>query len=107
MRLKVLIVVRWKQMARLVEATHSLRWLGTVRRKLRRKRDSPHVQHPVQVCSLLCTVVGMSEKGRIFTYICSEMCILRIHSCKEGYALSVEQISACCAIRLPLRVGSL
>jgi len=44
-------------MARLVEVTHSLRWLAAVRRKLRRKRSSPHVQHPVQVCSLLCTAL--------------------------------------------------
>jgi len=66
MRLKGLIVVQWNQMARLAEATHSLRWLGAVSRKFQGKRGSPHVQHPVQLCSLLCTVVGISEKCRNF-----------------------------------------
>ncbi len=53
-------------MASLAEVTHWLRWLGAFSRKLRRKRGTLHVQHSVQVCSLLCTVVGISEKCLVF-----------------------------------------
>src|SRR5262249_104135 len=59
-----LMVHRSKQGRRLGKTPSKKGWPWVVSGKPQENWPLPHVQQPVQVCSLLCTLVGMSEKCR-------------------------------------------